>query len=739
MDQMTLSNPRLPQHYVPIADDRDFIDSRKLGLILWTHKWRIIALAAAATLAVMLVLHNITPVYRATASLVIEPKGATLITFQQPTYDSPNAAVDYLQTQITLIQSRAVAERVVRQLNLTEHPEFDLRQRLHLLREARAEIARLYPSAFPGSWLASRSMTPTEVFDATVRELMERTSVGAQGKSQLVNISVSLADRETAALAANALAHGYLDSRLDAQMNESLNASKWMNSRMIELRTQLQESENKLQRYRDAEGLVDVDGVVTLSANELSKTSDRMIDARRQRAEAQSQYAQVKAMLGSKSLANLSSVPAVIGNPVIQQFQANEAQARAKVDELSRRYGDRHPKMIAARSDLAAAQASLRGQVDQVVAGLERNYQLARANEESLRSSVDTSRAQIQDISRKEFKLRELQRDVDSNRTLYDTFVTRLRETTATADIGVSNARIVDPAIVPSEPSAPKKSLIASITALLALVLGCVFFLLRDTLHNGFKSGDDIARKLNLPVLGLVPLLQKKNRSSISRQFERNDDPDFTEAIRTLRTGIMLGDTQKRRGLLVITSTLPGEGKSAIAVNLAFALGQLERVLLVEADLRRPNLARNLGMNPAQPGLASLITGQAKIDACIRRVGQVDILTAGEIPPNPLELLASTHFGRFIEWARQHYDRIILDSPASDAVSDAAVLCAMADAAIYVIKSDSTPAPLVHQCIDQLLQNGAPLTGVVLNQITPLKGRQGYSQHYRYLPRETTQ
>jgi len=608
-----------------------------------------------------------------------------------------------------------------------------------LLRKARAEIARLYPSAFPASWLANHSMTPTEVFDATVRELMERTSVGAQGKSQLVNISVSLADRETAALAANALAHGYLDSRLDAQMNESLNASKWMNSRMVELRTQLQESENKLQRYRDAEGLVDVDGVVTLSANELSKTSDRMIDARRQRAEAQSQYAQVKAMLGSKSLANLSSVPAVIGNPVIQQFQANEAQARAKVDELSRRYGDRHPKMIAARSDLAAAQTSLRGQVDQVVAGLERNYQLARANEESLRSSVDTSRAQIQDISRKEFKLRELQRDVDSNRTLYDTFVTRLRETTATADIGVSNARIVDPAIVPSEPSAPKKSLIASITALLSLVLGCVFFLLRDTLHNGFKAGDDIARKLNLPVLGLVPLLQKKSRSSISRQFERNDDAGFTEAIRTLRTAIMLGDTQKRRGLLVITSTLPGEGKSAIAVNLAFALGQLERVLLIEADLRRPNLARSLGMNPAQPGLASLITGQAKIDACIHRVGQVDILTAGEVPPNPLELLASANFGRFIEWARQHYDRIILDSPASDAVSDAAVLCAMADAAIYVIKSDSTPAPLVHQCIDQLLQNGAPLTGVVLNQITPLKGRQGYSQHYRYLPRETTQ
>jgi uncharacterized protein involved in exopolysaccharide biosynthesis len=280
-----------------------------------------------------LLVQNITPVYRATASLVIEPKGAMLISFQQPTYDSNNATVDYLQTQITLIQSRAVAERAVRQLNLTSHPELDPRQRFHPLRYVRSMVARLRPSLFPADWIENQTLSQSQVFDETVLELMERTNVAAIGKSQLVNISVNMADPQTAALAANALARGYLDNRLDAQASDSLTATRWMSTRLVELRTQLQASEDKLQTYRDAEGLVDVDGVVTISANELSKTSDSMVDARRQLADAQSQYQQVLAM-GSKGSDQLSSIPAVINNPVIQQFQADQARAQAKVDEF---------------------------------------------------------------------------------------------------------------------------------------------------------------------------------------------------------------------------------------------------------------------------------------------------------------------------------------------------------------------------------------------------------------------
>jgi len=332
-----------------------------------------------------------------------------------------------------------------------------------------------------------------------------------------------------------------------------------------------------------------------------------------------------------------------------------------------------------------------------------------------------------------------LQRDVDSNRSLYDTFVTRLRETTATADIGSSNARIVDKALAPLQPNTPGKSLILSIVALFALGLGCALTLLRDSMKNTFRYSDDVENKLRLPVLGTVPLLPKKSRARIARQFERNDNAAFNEAIRTVRTGVMLSDIEDRRRIVVITSSVPGEGKSAIAVNLAFALGRLERVLLIEADLRRPTLARSLGLSNDQIGLANLIGGSYRSEDCIQRIGDLDVLPAGEVPSNPLELLASPRFSSFLEWAKQHYDRVIIDSPASESVSDAALLCALADAVLYVVKSDSTAAPLVQRGVGQLLRHGAPVTGVVLNQVSAFNARHGYQGYYGYLRGEANQ
>lgn len=715
-------------------EDRDFIDSRKIGQTLWAKRQSILITTFLAVVLVVGVMQMITPKYRAVASLVIEPKGASVITFQ-PTVDPNNPPNDYLQTQISLIQSRGVAERAVRQLKLTEHPEFDPRQNPGLLQRLKGLIATVSPALFPATWSQGEVLTPAEVFNGAVMELMERTSVASLGKSEVVTVAVTLKDKQTATQAANALAQGYLDSRLDAQVVDSLIASRWMDTRVVELRTRLQESESKLQEYRDAEGLVDVDGVTTLSAHELAKTSDRMVDARRDRAKAQSQFQQVQSLSG-KSIDELSTIPAVISDPVIQKFQADVARTQAKVDELSTQYGDRHPKMIVARSDLAAAKASLAKQVKQVVAGLENSYQLAKDNENTLRDSVTTTREQIQDITRKEFKLRELQRDVDSNRALYETFVNRFRETVATADLSSSNARIVDEAIVPMLPNMPRKSLILSIAALLAFGGACVMALVRDAVKNTIKSSNDVETKLRLPVLGVVPLLRKKNRARIARNFDFNEDPSFSEAIRTTRTSVMLSDIGTRRNLLVITSSVPGEGKSAVTANLACALGRLERVLLIEADMRRPTLASNMGLSNGHIGLANLLNGSARSAECIQRVGKIDVIPAGAVPPNPLELLASPRFTSFLEWAKQRYDRVVVDSPASHSVSDAALLCALADAVLYVVKSDSTSTPVVQRGVGQLMRNGAPVIGVILNQVSAFHAQYNHQGYYGYLPGE---
>lgn len=722
------------------ADD-DEIDLLKLWQTIWYRKWGIISLVLVVTMVAILAVLAITPIYRAAATLMIEQKGAKVVSIEQ-VYGLEGAGSEYLQTQFELLKSRALAERVVRQLNLTTHAEFDPRQQPEPLIDIKGLLAnfdfhKVVPATMPGDLEDPEALTEAEIFDQVTRSFMERVTIAPQGKSQLVQVQVEMADAQTAAIAANALANGFIESQLEATMEMSMTATNWMNSRLGELRTKLKDSEDRLQAFREAENLVDVDGVTTISAAELSLTGDRMIDARRQRAEAESQYRQVQAMRGG-GWQRLATIPAVLGHPLIQQFKTEQAKAQAKVEELSKRYGPRHPAMTAARSELSAAEGSLKGQVEQIVAGIERNYQLALANENSLRASFDANKSQIQDISRKEFQLRELQREVDGNRALYDTFMTRLKETAATADLETANARVVDPATVPTEPVKPKKALIVAIAALLALFAGVGLTLLLDALNNTFKSTEEIESRLNIPVLGILPQLKIQEHSELARMFTADTDKSFSESIRTIRTGVVLSGMDHPHKVMVITSSIPGEGKSAVSVNLAFALGQMERVLLIDADLRRPTLAKSFEFPVGTPGLANLIAGTARLEECIQQVDGIDMICAGTVPPNPLELLSSPRFAKAVEVLKNKYDRIIIDSPPTQAVSDAIVLSTFADSLLYVVKSASTHIPLVEKGVGQLLQNNAPVKGIVLNQVDIKKAKRygysygGYYDYYGY-------
>lgn len=724
----------------PVADDdSDYIDIKRIWSALWSRRWKILVFVLAVTALTALLVMRMTPIFKATTTVMIEARGQQLLSFQQMT--TPDGELsEYLQTQIGLIKSRGVAEKVVRELKLAQHPEFDPRMQSSSLFDIRGWLIELQAFLLPGVTLiepkSGDGMTEAEVMDIVTRSFMETVGVWVEGKSQLVGISVSMADRLTAADAANALANAYIESQLEAKVDMSMTAATWMNSRLTDLRTTLQDSEARLQAFLEAEGLVDMNGVETISANELNLVGDRMIDARRQRAEAESQYRQVQAMR-SAGWERLTSVPAVLGHPLIQQFKTDQARALARVEDLSRRYGEQHPAMQSARSDLNAATASLQNQVEQVVASIERNYQLAVANEKSLNASFEKNKEQIQDISRKEYQVRELQRDVETNRALYETFLTRLRETTATSDLSTTNARIVDMAIPPVEPTAPNKKLYMIVAVFLAVVVGIGLALVMDVLNNTFKSSDDVEAKLNLPVMGIMPLVPKRTRHEVAQFFQRNTDRSFSEAIRTIRTNIMLGEANHPRQVLVVTSTAPGEGKSSLATNLAFAMGQLQRVLLIDADLRRPTLARNFKFPAGTPGLANLIAGTATIEECIQSEGDVDMLLAGTVPPNPLELLSSPSFVKLLDAFKSRYDRIIIDSPPSLAVSDASLLSTLANAVVYVIKSESTMIPHAEKGVGQLLQSGAPVTGVVLNQVDIKKARKdgkfnGYYDLYGY-------
>ncbi|WP_223487380.1 GumC family protein [Pseudomonas sp. A-RE-19] len=732
----------LSQHQL-YSEEKDTIDLLKYWRVIWRARWKIGWVTLLGCALAMTTLSFIPSQYIGSTTLLIKEKTPPLLAFQQVT-DSSSGTVDYLQTQLALLQSRDLAERAVKKLNLTTNPVTDPRQQPEPWFTPRKWLASLDP----GQWLPALGLlipvqeTPseTDIFNEVTQNLMQRTNVKFVGKSQLINIEVEQPDPGLAAATANAIAQGFIDSQLDNSLKSSQTSTSWMNSRLIELRNNLRTAENKLQAYREAQGLVDVDGVATISANELEMTGNRMIDARRNLAEAESQYRQVQA-LSNGDLSKLSSVPAVLSNPLVQKFQAQQAKAQAKVEELSGRYGPKHPTLIAARAELRMATDSLRLQVQQVVAGIEHGYQLSQANESSLRKSFNSNKAQIQEISRKEFQLREYQREVDSSRALYETFITRLKETAATSDMDSTKARIVDPAIAPLEPSKPRKKLIMAIVAVVSALFGVVLALLSETLNKTFKTDEAVENALNVPLLSVVPLVTKKSRRQLARLFDDNDHPRFCETIRNLRTWLMLHSGEMPARVVLVASTMADEGKSTIANNLAYSLAKLERVLLIDADMRKPSLSLNFDFPADSPGLANVLAGTARLEDCIRSVGNLDMLPAGKLSPPPLDLLSSPRLAPLLEALKSRYQRIIIDSPPAQAVSDALLLAKHSDAVIYVIKAESTPVSQVQKCLAILQQSHAPVFGVVLNQVDLRKARKhGYShsdtfQNYDYMTR----
>ncbi|GKT11816.1 MAG: polysaccharide biosynthesis transport protein [Thiomicrorhabdus sp.] len=747
MPNNTISPPKQPSQLgQQNPQNRDVIDLLPLFKMVWQKKWSIISIVFAVMLLAVLIVLNIIPTYRATATLLIEQKQSQVVSIEQ-VYGLDGGSSEYLQTQFELLKSRALAERVVKALNLTTHKEFDPRQQDAPLIDIKSllsdfSITDLLPGTTPSDMADDKALTEAEILDVVVRQFMKQVTISPLKKSQLVKISVEMHDPVLAALAANKMGEHYIKSQFEAAIEISNTATNWMTERVEELRNVLQQSEDKLQAFKDREQLIDVNGITTVSAKELAAISERLVEARGDLSKAKSQYQQVQS-ISSDEWQKLASIPAVLKHPLIQTFKAEEARAKAKVEELSKRYGRLHPDMMAAASDLTAARSSLKTQVEQIVAGIASDYQIAKTSVRSLKRSVSDNKAEIRSISRREYQLRAFQREVSSNRVLYETFMNRLKETSATVDLQVTNARVVDPAVTPVEAAKPKKGLIVVISGLLAGMFAVFLTLLLNALNNTFKSIEEIETKLNLPVLGIVPQIKLKAGENASQLYHESTDRMFTESLKTIRTGVILSGIDHSQKIILITSSLPKEGKSTVAINLADALGEMEKVLLIEADMRRPTVAKNLKLPAGTPGLANLIAGTVTVEeATLSLYGGIDTIIAGVVPPNPLELLSSPKFKALIQQLSEKYDRIIIDSAPVHAVSDAFILSQLADGIIYVVRSESTHKPQVVKGVGQLLQHNVPIKGIVLSQVDLEKAKKNsdaYGGYYEYYGSDTDQ
>lgn len=733
---------RLPEFGEQREMDDDVIDIGRLIRILLAYKWRILGFALALTLLVALYTLTRTPMYRATSSVMLESQQANLVGVED--VYAVNASHMYLvNTQFDILKSRELAERVVRRLKLHQHPVYAPEPAEEAESEAQANEKPWWrytlESVLP--FLASDSapvaeLTPQEQEEKRIQAVANAVSGGISVSpvefSLVANISFESPDPRLAARVANAVAQEFIEADLEARLTGTVRATDWLSERLEELKGNLRRSEEALQDFRDRENLVSVQGVTSLGNSDLASLGQRLQDATRTRIEAQNIIGEVR-RLNSSAVEDLMTLPAVLDHPLVKDLKREQSAAERTTAELAKRYGPKHPKMIAAQSELDSANRNLAAEVRKVVSGIEREYQVALQNERELESTLDARKSELQEFNRKEFQLQELQREVETNRELYDVFFSRIKSVSQTGGFEKPHARVIDPAVTPGAPFKPNVKRSAILALILGIMLGSGVAILLVSLDNTIKSPDDLQDKLGLPMLGTVPVMDVDREGKFEQFWQKPNGP-FAESFRTIRTGVVLSGLDNPAKIIVVTSSVPGEGKSTTALNLAAALGQMEKTLLIGADLRRPSIATRCGLKPNHPGLSHYVSVSRPLEECIEHIDEmgISVMPAGIIPTNPLEMLSSERFSMALRALANKYDRIVIDSAPVQLVSDARVLASYADSVIYVVRADSTSATQVKKGVQSIIASNEPLTGVVLNAFDAEKAAKYYYGHSYY-------
>lgn len=704
--------------------------------VIKRNKWRILSFAIVATLLTIMVTLTLVPKYVATATLLIEAEQAKAVSFEE-IYGLDSNQKEYYLTQFEVIKSDSIAREVITKLDLKAHTDFIPKP--SFTDEAKNYVKGLFPFL---NKTEQQQLTEQEQQDIQMLGLLgafkSRLSVSPILNTQLVNVSFESSDPKLAALVANTVGEVYIESQMRAKMGITQQASSWLNTRLSALRIQLDTSEQKLQAYREAQKLVDIEGIAGLVTQELEQTSEQLVTARTEKNNLQS-INRVISEYGNNNLELLGSMPEITSHKVVQDVKREVILVERKVSELSEVYGPKHPKIISAKAELATVKSNLNKQIKGLITGIEKELNRITRTVSALEADLVKIRAEYQEITRKETAYNQLKREVETNRNIFNTFLSRSRETEVTSDFSSAAARFTDRAYAPRLPSKPNKKLIVVMAFVASFGFAVVMSILFDVLNDTVKNKNDVENKLAQRMLGILPHVKVPKNSVFPVNAYLDDNyRRFAESVRTFRTSLLLTQLDREHKVIAVTSSSPGEGKTTTSTNLAMSLAQMGKVLLIDADLRKPSIAKRFDIPVFHPGLSNLIVGTEQLSECthIDEQSGVTIMPSGQIPGNPLELVSSNRFNELLVSLKDTYDHIIIDTPPTQAVSDALVISQNTDSVIYVVKADLTRIKPIKAGIERLFESKAHIAGVVVNQVDITKSKEehnyGYYDYYDY-------
>jgi succinoglycan biosynthesis transport protein ExoP len=712
--------------------------------------WIIVLLAILGAGVGTYVAKKTEPVYNATAKILADPF--------QPNADREEQSISrslaplFYETQYEIIRSRAIAEKVVDKLDLvnkTKAAQADFEKQVKSQKGMVKDIKDFVKNTKETIKLSlgeeieeNIPLTDSELKILIANDIASNIVVTGGRQNMFININYRSEDPQLAADIINTVSDAYIEFGLTNRLNDVKARQVWLSTQYEQLKKNLERSEQRIKEYRDSRGLIDSGQQRAIANTQLQSLNTNLVEAQTQLSIKSEEYSLVQEI--NNGSRDFSSLAQVMQNTAINTIVQNESSAQNIVDELSDRYGEKHPKMISARTELRSATRNLRQEVSKVVQQIESQYRLAQTQVDNINKLIDKTKSDVQNLQDENFALISLEREVENNRGIYESFQSRLLEANVRGEITASNVYIIDKAIVPKVPISPNVKKIIAVSTIAGAFLGGLIAFAREFSNNTFSTPDLVEEKLKLPALGLTPRIKSKKAAAPEKQYLDDTLSPFSESINTIRTGLLFSNIDHPPKTLLITSAFGSEGKSTVAINLAAAFSQLGKTLLLEVDLRKPSIAKNLQIKN-KLGLTDLIGGtvMSASDVVFKlNDEQLSVISCGTIARNPLELLSSKKFERLLDSLKSHFDYIIMDGPPTLPVSDACILANKVDGVIFAVKAEETRIKVAKEGISRLHKLNANVIGVVLTSAEPHKmsyyGDHYYSGEYYGIRPETT-
>jgi succinoglycan biosynthesis transport protein ExoP len=728
--------------------------------LLWFRRKLIIAITLFVAVVSYIQVNEIKNVYTATSTMVIGLPESQVVNIQEVL--SRGNSLGDVASEIEVLRSRVLAAKVIERLDLLNHPEFnpslrepetslfDFLKYLNpktwipaswkkTLKEAMGkETMRVVPAAAaPASEQDAEEQKRNRRMATATNILISKLNVKAVDWGKVINITFSSLDPKTASRVANDFPEAYIVDQLEAKFEATEKANAWLTEQLQELETMVVDSERAVEFYRDEYGLAEGSGN-TLLDTQVSELSSQLIIARSQLAEVNARLTQLRRLLESGGQ-GAETAAEVMSSALVQQLRTQEAQALSRQSELSVELGPKHPRMLQVSAEIIEIRERIRDEVQRIAIGLEQEAEFARTRVASLETNLRAARGETSAQNKEAIQLRALEREAAANRTLYQTFLNRFKETSSTQGLESSDARIISAAEVPGWPSSPNRKKLLTQYILLGFFGACGLVLALQMLNPGMMTPEQVQQVLKEYVIGLIPI--SPNKAAPHDYVLEKPNSGLVEAINSLKFGLALSDPDHPVKAIQVTSSVPEEGKTTLAIALARVMAASgQKVVLIDGDLRRSSIGKKLNMPEKHKGLSDLVlAGDEPLAEFLLRdeKGNVDVIPAGTAKyANATDIFSSHRMEEIVAMLKSIYDLIIIDTPPVMAVADARIIGRIVDKTLFVVRWDKTPRKVARAAVEQLHRAEVDIAGVVLQQVDLDRyGRMGYGDsgyYYHY-------